>query len=1119
MKIKHIISSKYNLFTRRSKLTALSSVILAISFLLFVLSFPLIAQEKENSEFKLAVGLYNDGMYDLAAEQFKNFINAYPNTSNGVEARFYLGKTQMKLQRYDEARITFQNFALTYVEHPKAPEAWLNVGDAFLALNNEREAASAYERVKVFHPKSQLVPEALLKAGQLYRRIGDRENAKKNFRTIIQDYPSSSSVLAARLAIGEMYAEEGQTELAEREARRVAESDAPSAVKASALFSIGKLQVMNSLFDDAETTFKLVITNYKKTLAAAAAAFELGKIKSAAHDYLEAIEYFKKTSSDEAADDSLKAEALFEIGRAYLKQKEYNSAEKTFDKLTSQFPKSSLYERSLLEASRAALLNQEYKNALQKVKKLITTQNTRYKPNALLIAANASTGLRQYSEAIHYFNNFIESNPDATITPMVMLDLAHLYENQLNDYRKALNIYDQISQRYSQSNNIVEALIGIGQCQEYISDFDGALQTYKDVILRYPACDQQEDIKKKIEFIEHHKIKDRDAGIAKLAKLMGEVLTEKSKSELSFKLGMIYFNDLKDYESAAEEFSNAINNGLKNNYLADASYYLARAYHLQSEINLKLINQAIAAYDAFLKQFPDSKWCEEVAYFNYILKSQNKNPIENISLAREFLKNNPNSSHRDKVLLDLALATIQTGASSDAIPWLDIIINEFPDSPLLSNAFLEKGNVYLSLKQQDSAIIVWKTAINSSSKNPSTLNAIWNLAELHRENKNFAEAIALLKNITSEYYYTSFASKAEQILPDVYIANAEYDQAIQIYNDLLDEQKSSPLNQDVDVNLYYHLASAYEKKGERQKAIHFYNQYLQNDRKGVYASKVFYALGAMAREQGKIENASAYFKQAAALGGITSTNPEIADLLFQTEQYQEAAKQYFELAKSTDSIRSKQYYQSRGIIATLRQDKLAEAQKLFSDFEKTYPKEKIFKAEFEYEKALVYYRKQDYTTAKKLFEDVANDYDDIRFGQWSHYYIGKIAEVSNKLEDAAKKYEWILKKFPDSDVIPRVLLSLGNMHFNVERFEESIRYYQQITKSPEKAGDILPYAMNNLIEAYESMKMYDEALKTNRDYIEKYPNDVNIIDKKISSSEHYTQRLGIMIRQYFIFRI
>ncbi len=1080
-----------------SPLLALSYWLLVLGSLLLVLGLPLYAQEKENAEFKLAVGLYNDGMYDLAAEQLKNFINAYPTTSNGIEARFYLGETQMKLKRYDEARITFQNFALAYIEHPKAPAAWMNVGDAFLALKNEGEAAAAYERVKVFHPKSQLVPEALHKAGQLYRQIGNRENAKKNFRTIVQEYPASLSVLPARLAIGEMYAEEGQTELAEREARRVAESDAPAAVKASALFSIGKLQVMMSLFDDAEKTFKSVVANYNKTPAAIASTFELGKLEMGVRNYDAAIDNFKLVFSNDAGGDSLRAEAIFETGRAYANQKEYSNAQKSFDKFISQFPKSSLAEPALFEAGWAALKNEDNKSALQYAKKLIAIHNSQFKAQALILAADASIGLRQYAEAIRYYTNFFDTHVENPITPIIMLKLAHLYEDKLQDYRKALNNYDQIVQRYTQSPQIVDAIIGIARCQENTGDYEGASKTYTDLLYQYPACDQFDDIKQKVEFIKHHKIKNPDAGIEKLARLMGEVLTEKSKAKLSLKLGAIYFNDLKDYESAASQFSNAIEGGLNEDDLIDAFYFRARAYHLQSELDPDLTGKAINEYDEFLKQFPKSKWTEDASYFSYILKSQQKSSTEIISLAREFLSSYPNSPHRDKVLFDLATATTRAGAPADALKWFALITKEFPDSPLVSNTLLEQGNVYLLLRQQDSAAIVWKKAISYPAQDPSTITAIWNLTDLQRQNDNYAEAIALLKRITSEFFYSSFAEKAISLLPELYIANNEYDQAIQVYNDMLDEQRSSPLQKEIDVNLYFHLAVGHDKKGERQKAVYYYNQYLLDDRRGAYTSKAFYALGAIARAQGKLENASAYFKQAAALGEIGSTSKDIADLLFQTEQYREAAKQYFELAQSTDSVSSKQLYLARGIVATFRMDNLLETQKLITDFEKTFKKEKNYFAEFEYEKGLVYYRKQDYTKAKKSFENVTDDYDDTRFGPWGHYYIGKISEVTNKLEEAAKKYESILKKYPKSDVVPRALLSLGNMHFNAERFEDAIRYYQQIIKLAETAGDILSYALNNLIEAYESTKMYDEALKANRDYIERYPNDANIIDKKI----------------------
>ena len=56
---------------------------------------------KENADFKLAINLYNDGLYDLAGEQLRQFISAYPTTPQGIDARFYLGLTQLKLRKYD----------------------------------------------------------------------------------------------------------------------------------------------------------------------------------------------------------------------------------------------------------------------------------------------------------------------------------------------------------------------------------------------------------------------------------------------------------------------------------------------------------------------------------------------------------------------------------------------------------------------------------------------------------------------------------------------------------------------------------------------------------------------------------------------------------------------------------------------------------------------------------------------------------------------------------------------------------------------------------------------------------------------------------------------------------
>lgn len=1052
---------------------------------------------KENAEFKLAIGLYNDGMFDLAVSQLKNFIDAYPNTTQGIEARFYLGETQLKLKHYDDARITFQNFALTYVDHPKSPEAWMRVAEAFLDEQNEREAAAAFERVKVFHPKSPLVPEALLRAGQLFRRLGDREDAKKNFRSVIQDYSTSTSVLAARLAISEMYAEEGQTELAEREAKGVAESDAPAEVRASALFSLGKLHVLNGLFGSAESVFVSILQTYKNTPAAIASHYELGLLAMGEHNYASALDHLKRVASDNSADDSLRAEAMFRIGEVDMQMRAFGEAQKSFEQVTARYPHHTLCDRAYLQAGIAALDNHDAPLALQYARKLTAGNNSLLQSDALLLSAHAATAAKQYNDAMQYYSSFIASHPNDPPSAEVLMELAELCRYQMHDFRKAISAYDQIAQRYARSSLVVNALIGTAECQLALGDPDGAIKTYKDLEAQYPGNDAFERVQKAITFLQDHELKNRDAGISKLARLMGEVLTEKSKAALSLKLGEIYFNDLKDYESAAQQFELAISGGLDEKDLVQASFLRARSYDLLSDVDSSVFSKAIGAYVAFLREFPSQSLAGEAAYREYLLHSRGATQQQRAALASTFLNEHAGSIYRERVLADLAASAADVSDTATALRSISVFLAEFPESSLTARMLDLRGAIFLRMHQPDSAVASWDRLLALYPDSPPAVTALANLGMTSMEQHRLPQAIAYWEHLTSDFFYTDAAQKAKNFLVDAYTASGQSDEAISLIRALGDSE-STP-------ETFYSLAVAYEKKGDRQKAVHYYIQYLLHDRRGAEAGRCFYALGGLARTQGRTDLAAIYFKEAAALGGTSNATRDIADLLFQTEQYNEAARQYALLAKSADSSSQKEYLQERVIVSTLRMNKLAEAKQLIEQFQKAYGKQPATEAEFEYEIGSSYYQRQDYSNARKAFEKVSDDYKRTKFGPWGRYYIGKIAEVSNKLPDAAKIYESILNDTPSSDVLPRVLLSLGNMHFNAERYEEAIHYYQQITSDPEKAGDVLSYAMNNLIEAYESTRAYDAALKMTREYIERFPNDENIIDKKIKLGTLYTK--------------
>jgi TolA-binding protein len=1039
-------------------------------------------------------------MYDLAAEQLKNFVTAYPSTNQGVDARYYLGLAQMKLKRYDEARVTFQDFALTYTDNAKAADAWLRVGDAYAASGNDREAASAYERVKVFHPKSNLVPVALTNAAGIYRKLGELEHAKTVYRSILQDYSGDKNSISARLALAQLYSDEGNVDLALRESKNAIDAGGNAEARAEALLIRGRIQASACLFDEAEKTYTTLIGGAQKSSnASLRAAYELGMLDLSSNSFASAIEHFRSVTKSKEADDSLRAAALFHIGECAKSQSNYPEARHNFEELISSYPESSLYEQSLLNAGRSALL--EGKSdvvgmggkpdvALKHARAMFALPHPQLRRQAILLASRSYRELNDNPAAIRYLQTYLDSFPNDPVVPRLLYNLG-----AETGGATGIRILEQMLQRFPGSNFADDALVAMAENYEASGNYREALRTREELQRRFPICTWQRANDVRIDLLKKYKIKDYDGGMKKLADITADVIAGKSKAGLAFRLGEVYFNELHEYGSSADQFSSAIDLGLSGDSLQRAYYLRARSYHLQSAIDTSARFKAATSYAELNKLYPANPWADEAAYAMYSLDGSRKKA--------EFLTDYPSSPYRGRVLLESATEAERKNDLAAEVKYYSDAISADTSLRVHLEAELWKGVAYQKLRMPDSAAACLKRAVKINFPGDFTLMAVKQLAEVYSGQKKFDLAEPLWKR-----YVTEFAIDNDDVsgLGEAYLENGKYDEAIALYQQELNNKLLDPFNEDLPANEYFYLGAAYAGKGDKTRAAAYYRQYLYTSRKGRFAGNAMYGLGALARAQGKNDLAAAYFKQSAVLGSASgSVTSDVAELLFQTEQYPEAARQYQLLAQQSDSLDQKKYYQSRAIIASLRSDKLTEAQPLLASFEKSYGTDKSARAELQYENALYYFRKQDYTTAKKLFENVAGDYANTRFGPYGQFYLGKILEVTNRLDDAAKKYTEIIKKFPSSDVLPRVSLSLGNMHFNAERYEDAIRHYQHILADSQKAGDVLPFAMNNLIQAYELTKLYDDAIRVTRIFIGRYPNDESILDKKIKLGTLFTQ--------------
>ena len=494
---------------------------------------PLTAQNsRENADFKLAINLYNDGLYDLASEQLRQFIAAYPATDQGIEARFYLGLTQLKLLQYDDARLTFQTFALTYQSNPRAAEAWWNVGESYAAVDNHREAALAFERVKVFHPKSKLAPEALVQAGTHFRQAGERENARRVLRSVLQEYGGSPAALAARTQLGQLYFEEGNLDQALQELRRVVEGDPSPEARAQALLVMAGINQATGRVDLARSQYQEIATTYKSTGALHGAEVNLGKLQAEAGEYKAAEENFKKALTRKGQVDTLLArDAMMGLADVYAAQKQYSQAVEQYERFLKTYPADPASHEVLWKATRSAARAKDFKRSNDFARRIIAGDGPDvFKRRAQIQLALNAQDQRAFTQAIRLYGDFVERYPDDPATPEIMYRAGTLMENEQRDPASASVMFELLVARHSNAPVADNAMFAAARARESQKDFSRALHLYQELDRQYPASDLRPDAERRITAIETFEAKDKDSGLEKLALLLGDVVAERDRS-------------------------------------------------------------------------------------------------------------------------------------------------------------------------------------------------------------------------------------------------------------------------------------------------------------------------------------------------------------------------------------------------------------------------------------------------------------------------------------------------------------------------------------------------------------------------------------------------------------
>jgi TolA-binding protein len=1078
---------------------------------------------KENGDFKLAVNLYNDKMYDLALEQFRMFINLYPSSSQGIEARFYLGLTQSKLGKHDDARYTFQNFALAYTDNMRAPEAWMNVAEEYAAMKNDREAAMAFERVKTFHPSSKFAPKALLKAADFYAKLKDTENTLRVLRLLTQEY-TTDEVLPARNKLSEILLTDGQYEQARQESKRVIDATKDPLLKARALVLYGQSLIGLGKMTEAETAISDVVKNYKSTPSYYEALYTLGNLKNVSGKSDDAVSAWKLLTDDSTkAPKQLRQDAYIEMAETKSRMRLNAQAFLLFEKagvIRGHRNGEALYKAGV-EAERAG---ERAKAAQLYSRALMDTIGITDRRAMIIGAMKGATITKTFSEAVRLTNQYRQDYPTDVNLPRLLVESAALANNELDDSRTAIDFCEWLLVHFPSSEWVDDATFRLGEAEKKAGMADEAIGTFENLLRHYPGSEFVPEAQKQIRLLKAFNQRNKDASVQKLALLVGDVIAQKSKGNLAYRLAEIYFSDLKDYQLAADQYAYALTLDLEDALRPTAWFKQAQSFELlamkEGEKDAKkkeYLSKAIFLYDSLASLYPAGELIDQAVVTGFTLRLQlTEKPEDFRTLGTEFLSKSSGTHGRDVTLLLLGDSYLAVKNYENAILTYKLLLEKYSDRPTASSALFQLGIALDGMMEKDSAVHVLGQFLAKNPNHEKSAAAAVYLAKAAADSGQVTKAFGYFDLLEKQYFYYPVRPQLDLYKADAYFTAQDYKNAHEWYTKSLEKLWSDffvvTADPEVERTIIFNLGVCSEKLADYSAAKKWYSEYITRDQTTGRASQAYYALASIAKSENSIELAAKYLQEVSRINGKSggqylSVAFETAEMLFQNEQYAGAITRFQEALQQAKQDTARQYIQSRIIVSYFRLDNIKEAEKRAADFLKAYSHTYNYEAEFEFENGKYLLRKEDIVRARERLTHVLRSYPKAPIVPETSFWIARIYELDQKLPLAIRMYDSLIRNFPNNAILPRVRLSLGNAYYSLEQWDAASKQYRFILDHEQQSPNLIPLAMSNLIMTYKEMELYDGALELTRKYIDRFPNEPDLIDKKIDIGVLY-QKLG-----------
>ncbi|MBD3275296.1 MAG: tetratricopeptide repeat protein, partial [Candidatus Marinimicrobia bacterium] len=379
------------------------------SIALIFISSPLSGQTApEQQAYSYAQQLYQDGLYEIAIEQYRQYLANYPRGNQRPEAALQIGEAYYQLGDYEQALKAFLQVDLDYPGTDEALEGLWSVGESYEALGRFEEAARAFNRLYVYYPDSERAPRALIRGGADAQKAGNEDLAVELLQTAIDEYYQSAVANDARIQLAKVYRQQLEFRMAWTELERALNNTNDKNQRGVIILEQAKTAEQLFTPERAEELYLQIVEEFEESSLINEARLELGRLAIIQKNYTAAEEYLIQVENSESADYRLRA--LEYHGDLFWQQGAFEEAKGYYMQALNLEAPLEIRQALFLKSALAAEKMGDFNQAFQQLQTITDREVTGDIDESILKAAydhlaSSAVGIERYRDALTALNN------------------------------------------------------------------------------------------------------------------------------------------------------------------------------------------------------------------------------------------------------------------------------------------------------------------------------------------------------------------------------------------------------------------------------------------------------------------------------------------------------------------------------------------------------------------------------------------------------------------------------------------------------------------------------------------------------------------------------------------